>query len=383
MNAESIGAIAAIVTIFFGILAAIKWGRAILTKLWHFISRYKPKVPRETIRILPQIHGCWWGQGSVSGKPAMQVAGHWHVTNITGNEVLLLATCISKPRTDGNILTRHPEENIFGGYPILPGDTTEVISDFWVVPPVRNVGEDFKTSVVMTDQYGNEHKIKNVVFKGRSPKEPEKKGPSLEPIHSISDPIEKEVVAVLKTEVNRYKDCGRRSGGLGSIQTTIRDHTYTGIGTEWREVDSPKNQSIEENEEEISITSDNAQALLNLHSKLTSDDEKQRFYNALLKRVSRETEYAPVAYLILYVLFQLDRLNEVLEKAISNLKGDEAHGFSDLLIFLDALLRFRHTNFSPEMLDYIEQYIEGIDEHTYRIPERLAAIRSFRLARQC
>ena len=134
MDSQFVGEIAAVVTIIGGVFAAIKWGRGALTRLWRFFSRYKPRVPRETVRILPQFHHCWWGKGAVSGKPGMHLVGKWYVTNITGDPVLLLGTRIARPRTDGFVLTRHPEQNIFGQYPILPGQTTEVHSDFWKSP---------------------------------------------------------------------------------------------------------------------------------------------------------------------------------------------------------------------------------------------------------
>lgn len=381
MDYQLIGAIAAIVTILCGIFAAFKWGRGLFVRLWHHVSRYKLRVPRETVRVLPQLHSCWWSNGSVGGKPAMQVVGRWHVTNITCDNVRLLAARTTKPKTEGHVLTRHPNENIFGLYPILPGETTEVSSDFWVIPPVRKVGEDFKTTVILSDQYGNEHKIKNVLFRGPQPKEPSKKEPPAEPIHSISNPIEKDVVAILKAEVNRYKECGRRVGGLGSIQTTIKGKSYKGVGTEWREADSPKNQTIMEDESAVEISSDNAQALMNLYAQLKSDDEREGYSNALVNRLNKQTEYAPVGYLILYVMFQLGRLNDALGKAKNDLQGDSVYGFSDMLKLLDGLLRFRHSAFSPETLDYIELVIHDVDEHTFRITERMAAIRAYRLSR--
>lgn len=380
MDYQLIGAIAAVVTILGGIFAAVKWGRSFLLRLLHFVTRFKPKVPRETIRVLPQIHGCFWGNGSVSGKPAMQVVGKWHVTNITGDNVLLLGVKTLKPRTEGHVLTRHPRENIFGSYPILPGETTEVSSDFWIVPPMRKEGEDLRTSVVLIDQYGNEHKIKNVVFKGPKPKEPRKEEPPSESLYAITDSLEKEIVAVLKAESNRYKECGRGVGGLGSLQTTINGKAYNGVGTEWREANSPKNQTITEAEDSVEIFSDNAQALLNLYSKLETDDEKERYFHALLSRLDKGTEYAPIGYLILFVCFSLNKVEEVLDAAISSLQGDKAYGFSDLLRLLDALLKFRHSSFTPENLDSIERSLSAVKEHKFRIEERLVAIRAYRLS---
>jgi len=380
MDYQLIRTIAAIVTILRGLFAAFKWGRGFLVRAWHFVTRCEPRVPRESIRILPQMRGCWWRNGSVSGKPAMHIVGGWHVTNITGDNVRLLGAKLLKPKTEGHVLTRHPHENIFGLYPTLPGETTEVDSDFWVMPPVRKEGEDFKTSVVLIDQFGNEHKIKNVVFAGPKPKEPkQEEGPS-EPIHSIADPIEKEIVAVLKAETNRYRECGRRVGGLGSIETTIKGKSYKGVGTEWREADSPKNQTITEDESTIQISSDNAQALVNLYQKLETDEEKDRYFDALFKRLDKTTEYAPIGYLILFVSFSLGRLGAALDVAVKNLQGDKAYGFSDFLRFLDALLKFRHSSFTPENLDSIERSLTAVKEHTFRIGQRLAAIRAYRLS---
>jgi hypothetical protein len=373
MDYQLIAALAAIVTTIGGIFAFFKWGKGLWINLWHRVSRYKPKVPRETVRIVPHSQGFRWSNGTVAGQPSMHLIGRWHVTNITGDPVRLLTARITKPKTEGRIVTNHP---------IRPGETIDVSANFWITPPVRTVGKDFKATVILSDQYGNGHKIKNVLFRGPQPKPPDKNEPPIEPIYSISDPIEKDVVAVLKAEVNRYKECGRRVGGLGSIQTTIKGKIYKGIGTEWREANSPKNQTIIEDENAVEISSDNAQALINLHAKLISSAEQDRFFDALIERLNKDTEYAPVGYLILYVLFRLDRLSQVLDKAKNDLQGDSAYGFSDMLRLLDGLLRFRHSEFSPEMLDHIEKTIEGLEEHPFRIPERLSAIRAFRLAQK-
>jgi hypothetical protein len=57
---------------------------------------------------------------------------------------------------------------------------------------------------------------------------------------------------------------------------------------------------------------------------------------------------------------------------------DGEFGFNDLLRLLDGLLRFEHPKFTPDLLDEVERFIEGIHEHTFRIRERIAAIRAFR-----
>ena len=364
------------------IIEVLKWAKRPLVAVWRFIAKCRSPVPRQTLRILAQTRGCWWHMGSVADKPAMQVVADWHITNITEGPVYLLKARIAKPLTEGSVFTRHPKQDVYGRYPILPRATTEARSDFWITPPVRNVGENFKTTVVLTDQYGNDHKLKNVIFRGPKPKEPQKQGLPVEPISSITDDLEKAVVAVLKAEVLRYKQCGRKVGGLGSIETVVAGHRYKGIGTEWREPESPKNQSIILNTEEVEISSDNAGTLLGLYGRTRGDAEKERFTNTLLMRLSKETEYASIGYFILYVLFSIGRLPDALAKASQDLRGDDAYGFGDFLRLLDGLLRLRHDSFSAEMLDQVERFIAGLDEYTFRVTERITAIRALRVAEQ-
>jgi len=274
-------------------------------------------------------------------------------------------------------VTKHSEY----GYPILPERTSEVSASFWIQPPVRKEGEDFEATVVLVDQLGNKHKVKNVFFRGPKPKQPEAKPPG-EALHSISDPIEKEVASVLKAEVHRYAECGRRVGGLGSVQTTYEGQTMRGIGTEWRKADSPENQSITPDPESDAIQSDNADALLKLYGRLKVPEEQATFVSSLLKRLSKDTEYAPVGYLILLVAYRINKLHETLLVAKRDLQNDSAYGFSDSLRMLDGLLRFDHPPFTEKDLDEIERFLEGLEEHAFRIPERLVAIRAARLAKK-
>jgi hypothetical protein len=43
------------------------------------------------------------------------------------------------------------------------------------------------------------------------------------------------------------------------------------------------------------------------------------------------------------------------------------------------MLRYRHPDFTSEMLDEIERFLDGLNEHPFQIPEKLAAIRAARL----
>ena len=63
-----------------------------------------------------------------------------------------------------------------------------------------------------------------------------------------------------------------------------------------------------------------------------------------------------------------------------DLLGDTEYGSSNCLMLLDGLLRLKHPMFSDELLDDAEQFIHGLDEHAFAIPERIAAVRAHRIA---
>jgi hypothetical protein len=176
---------------------------------------------------------------------------------------------------------------------------------------------------------------------------PEQKSdqPRPESLHLIFDSVEKEVAAVLTAELSRYQQCGRRVGGLGSVQTTYRNETFAGIGRDWRAPDSPKNQSIVLDPDAARIDSDNADALQKFYDRLAAK-ERQRFVWALRNRLWKNTEYAPVGSFILLVLHRVGHSSAVLLVAKGQLEGDKASGFSDLLRLLDGLLRFRTRVFA-------------------------------------
>lgn len=130
----------------------------------------KNAPPRKTLKLVLRPRGAWWHMGAVGNekKPAMQVVSEWYVTNITSQRVVITTAFIKKPKTEAVLpLIKHPVQNVYGGYPVLPNSTTELSLDFWVQPPRCKEGETFKADVVIKDQFDNEHKIKNVEFKYR------------------------------------------------------------------------------------------------------------------------------------------------------------------------------------------------------------------------
>ena len=259
---------------------------------------------------------------------------------------------------------------------------TAVVSDFFIQPPHKRQGKPFSARLEFTDNLGNRHKTRRVTFSCRVRAESEEAAPPREPVYEIADPVVKKVVSILKAEIDRYAAFGRPSGGLGSVQTVYDGETLKAVGSDWRDADSPAQQEIVVTPAEGAIQSEYVEALLGVWQELKTPEERETFIDSLLDRLGRGTEYSAVAYLIGLVLFRVGKLGDGIAKARKDLAGDQVHGFSNLLRVIDGLLRFEHASFSDVLLDRLEQTLEGVEEHPFRVPQRIAAVRAHRLKSQ-
>ena len=147
------------------IIALSKWGRAALSRPWQRIRTRSGSVPTKTIMVvLPQPNGLWWHMGSRLGKEAMQVVADLYASNLTGDPLHLSETYIARPRTQGNVLVRHPSRDIFGQYPIVPRGTSELSCVYWIVPPVRKKEKRLMAPLIFLDQDSNKHVLRRMRF---------------------------------------------------------------------------------------------------------------------------------------------------------------------------------------------------------------------------
>jgi hypothetical protein len=109
-----------------------------------------------------------WRSASVGDQPAMQIVSAWQVTNRAKKAIHIDRVRLVRPRkarTDGEVYVRDPHTNLAGDGMLAPRSFAEVMTQFFVHPPVCQEGEDFKAKLVFTDQFGNQHKTKWIVFK--------------------------------------------------------------------------------------------------------------------------------------------------------------------------------------------------------------------------
>ena len=326
--------------------------------------------------------------GKRGDEPTMQIVGRMLATNIASvpvriPQVELRYGLLGRKYASGMIVVSgEPEERMYGMYDIPPGETRDLSFHFWVYPPVCNPSDPFVAhAIVFIDQFGNRRKAKRISFRPTpTDAAPKAKEPEEFP-YEIADPVEKEVVSVLKAELPRYQMCGRIVGGLGSVHIVYHGRPLTGLGSDSWTPNSPANQLIISDPQEAALKSDNLESLVSFYQTLTTDEAREKFLNALLGRLHPTKGYLSVSYFIVAVLWRVGALGAALQKAKTDLPVGESKvfGLSNALMLLNGLLRYRYPDLTNYDLDDIERMLHGLEEHLFLIPAKIAAVRASRL----
>ncbi len=375
--------------VLFGVLAGVKW-ITVLVVAWR--ARSAEAKARKTFYATPIAQHCYW---SVAKQPddslVTQIVADLAVKNQSAAPIGLMRARVIKPRIGGEVLhdmitVREQHGHMHGtayvsGYRVPPGTLLPARVVVMIRgKPCRSEGEDLLVVLGISDDDGHEQRVKVVCKCMRKPT-PANQPKSIEALLTLSDPIEKDVASVLQAEFSRYELNGRREGGLGSVHIIIDGREIKQLGSDVRVMQATENQEIVSTHVSAEVKSDNLDALLALHSRLATDDEHKRFANALFSRLQGERGYARVAYLIVLALLKIGQLGEALEAAKFGLPEEDQKefGLSNVLMMLNGLLRYRHPDFTADMLDTIDLFLQGSQEQPFRIPQKIAAIRAQRL----
>ena len=131
-------------------------------------------LPIETIRVVPIPGQSYWSYGTekVDGKTKEIIiaAVEVYVTNITRGGILVASTYMKKPKSEVTlplICEPAPRKRYWGNYPIPSRELSELHASYVLDKKNCKKGNNLITSIVFVDQLGNEHLIKNVLFKYR------------------------------------------------------------------------------------------------------------------------------------------------------------------------------------------------------------------------
>jgi hypothetical protein len=332
----------------------------------------------------------WHSPKQPDGSIMTQIAARLFVKNLTDDPLALVSVRLVKPRIGGEVVSsdisvRALGSNIYGdafssGHVIPPRMALPASAHLMIRGvPWHEPTNQVRVTIALQDDEGREERVK-MTMRVMPKAQAAAALPDLELVSSLANPIEKEVAAVLQAELARYDKCGRQSGGLGSIHLMLAGREMPSFGGDSWQPNSPKNQSLYAKPEEVELGSDNLESLMAFYARLSENDRK-RFATALMDRIDSDRGYLRVTYFIVCALWKAGELPQALNRAKANLPQGEmkAFGLSNTLMMLNGLLRYRYPDFSNEMLDEIEKFLSGMQEHSFQIPEKIAAIRAMRL----
>lgn len=171
------------VAVIGAIVTLTGWGRS--AGRWAYDKLLRRSVHHETtashanpspgggsrpLRFVLDDHQSFWHLGGVKGEPATQICGHWHVTNVTErNVVILKARVVGHDAYQAHVTTgpSKPHGMWSSKNPIPKRSKSEVSADFFFRPPICAGDAPFLADVVFTDNYGDEHTVTGVTFRRR------------------------------------------------------------------------------------------------------------------------------------------------------------------------------------------------------------------------
>jgi hypothetical protein len=159
-----VGLAAAVLAIFGEITGFFKW----IINLYRRIQQFPTTniaIPKKTVILIPIPNGLWWHMGGRGNEPVMQIVGDLNVTNISKYGIYLKAVRLRKPKTDGHVMLRAHQANVYGNYMIPKGAVRDLRFDIFVEPLICEKGKPFKADVAIINQFGNEHWLKGLEFR--------------------------------------------------------------------------------------------------------------------------------------------------------------------------------------------------------------------------
>jgi hypothetical protein len=116
------------------------------------------------LRFVQNEQQSFWAPCSRGQDPGTQVAGHWHVTNTTDRNIVLL-----RVRLDGhlsvfsNVLTEGMrEDRLYSStHPIPAHQMGRVSANCMFYPPIISGADPLIVDVIFTDNYENEHRTRS------------------------------------------------------------------------------------------------------------------------------------------------------------------------------------------------------------------------------
>jgi hypothetical protein len=104
----------------------------------------------------------FWGPCRSGQDPGTQVAGHWHVTNTTDQNIVLLRVRLDGYSSTFSKVATEGEDRLYASTcPILAHRIAKVTANLMFYPPVVSGKEPLVADLIFTDNYEDEHRARS------------------------------------------------------------------------------------------------------------------------------------------------------------------------------------------------------------------------------
>jgi hypothetical protein len=366
--------------------------RALEGAVTSYLLHRKSAEVRRALRMVPRHHQCWWHLAKQQDDSVVsQIALDVEVANLTDRPVRLVKARLIRPRMTGEFLhgdVMLPEAGSPYHSPkhaVPPHDTVTASLHIMVRGAIAAQGSPVRATFGITDQFGDEYRLKGVIIPTRDPRQPKlplttrlQKLPGLRHIpkakldDALVPPPEWQhhgkfdrADLILNEERRNYAARGRTSGGLGSLNVGLQSEPNYG----WTIVGSTP-VLLWDRDQAKPIESPNLERVTNLHGLLdgTNKDDLERY---LLSHLHKGSRFSDVAYFIFLALHRMGRTVDALRAARLRLAGDKVYGYSNLLGTLSAIVSHEHFEIDPDLYSQILEALAGDTEYNFRLDEKI------------
>ena len=170
------GFLALLLTAILFVSGFFGWLLSILKQIYsRIVIKLKPpaksKIPKETLRIVPQPRGFHWSKDKTKKNgeevEVIILSTSFYITNLTNGAIHIASTYSKNPRSESTfpmIQEPPPRAHYWGQYPILGRMMTEMKATYIVDSRSAKEGKDLHGAIIIVDQLGNEH-LSEVIYK--------------------------------------------------------------------------------------------------------------------------------------------------------------------------------------------------------------------------
>jgi hypothetical protein len=373
--------------ITFSILALARVLEAGVSLYW---SHKRTLAARRILRFVPLQRQCWWHLAKQRDDSFVsQLALDIQISNTSDQPVQIVKTRLIRPKAklihaDASLPMRG-SPYYSDDHPVPPRGTVAASVHIMVRGSLAAQGRPLRITIGITDQYGEEYKIKNVyitthdlpikqrsllerlrhfqAFKWNRSK-PQTPSPIMPWAFSPGHEYLEVCQSILSEEKRSYAANGRIRGGLGTFNVTLQSEPNYGVM-----VVGQIPQLLWDRDGARPVSSPNLDRLVKTHETLSSQD-RDNLERYLLSQLSKESPFAEVAYFVFLALHRVRRTMDALQTARTFLAGDKVYGYSNLLGILSAVISHEHFDIDPKLYQGILDALPN-NEHDFRLKEKI------------